>query len=118
MEACPTGAIVSDRFLVHAERCITFHNERPPGFPEWLDPSWHNSLVGCMICQNVCPMNKKSINWVDDGAVFPEEETSYVLNGVHQNNIPDSLIEKLEKLGMMEYINVLGRNLKALIENQ
>jgi hypothetical protein len=37
---------------------------------------------------------------------------------VHQNNIPDSLIEKLEKLGMMEYINVLGRNLKALIENQ
>jgi epoxyqueuosine reductase len=58
MKACPTNAIGSDRFLLHAERCLTFHNERACDFPEWLSPAWHNSLVGCMICQKVCPVEK------------------------------------------------------------
>ena len=25
---CPTGAIAAERFLLHAERCLVFHNER------------------------------------------------------------------------------------------
>jgi len=28
LDNCPTGAITSGGFLLHAERCITFHNER------------------------------------------------------------------------------------------
>ena len=67
MDACPTGAIVSDRFLIHAERCITFHNERIEEFPEWLDSSWHNCLVGCLRCQWVCPENRDVRQWVEDG---------------------------------------------------
>ena len=118
LEACPTGAIVSDRFLVHAERCITFHNERPPEFPKWLDPSWHNSLVGCMICQNACPMNQKFLNWIEDGAAFSEKETDYLFKGVSPDNLPKIMVDKLEKLGMTEYAGVLGRNLKAIVENR
>jgi epoxyqueuosine reductase len=118
MQVCPTNAIVSDRFLVHAERCITFHNERPLDFPKWLDPSWHNSLVGCMFCQTACPMNQKLLNWQADGATFSEEETAFFLNGEPQEKMPEKTIAKLQKLGMMEYANVLGRNLKAIIENQ
>ena len=74
-KACPTDAIRSDRFLVYAERCITFHNERPRDFPQWLDPSWHYSLVGYMICQNVCPINQKLLNWIEAAAAFSEKET-------------------------------------------
>jgi epoxyqueuosine reductase len=48
-KACPGGAIGADRFLLHAERCLTFHNERPPEFPAWLNPSWHHCLVGCKV---------------------------------------------------------------------
>jgi len=118
MDACPTGAIVSDRFLVHAERCITFHNERRPDFPQWMDPSWHNSLVGCMICQNACPMNQKLLNWIEDGEAFSEKETDYLFKGVPQDNMLKTMIKKLEKLGMTEYAGVLGRNLKAIMENQ
>ena len=33
LHACPSGAIVPDRFLVHAEWCITFHNEKPGRVP-------------------------------------------------------------------------------------
>jgi epoxyqueuosine reductase len=56
-QSCPTGAISSDRFLLHAERCIVFHNEKKGDvpFPGWIDPSWHNCLYGCLHCQRVCP---------------------------------------------------------------
>ena len=118
MDACPTGAIGSDRFLVHAERCITFHNERHPEFPEWLDPAWHNCWVGCMLCQNACPMNQKFLNQIDDGEAFSEKETEYLLKNPPASNMPKSLIKKIEKLGLTEYAGVLGRNLKAILENQ
>lgn len=118
MDACPTGAIVSERFLIHAERCITFQNERQEEFPKWLDPSWHNCLVGCLYCQNACPMNQKMSNWIEDGAVFSEKETDYLFKGVVPDNMPKIMVEKLEKLGMKEYAGVLGRNLQVIMENQ
>jgi epoxyqueuosine reductase len=38
---CPTGAISSERFLLRAERCLVFHNERSSDhpFPDWIDPA-------------------------------------------------------------------------------
>ena len=118
MDACPTGAISSDRFLLHAERCITFRNEQPEEFPHWLNPSWHNCLVGCMLCQKACPMNQKFTDWVEEGLEFDVRETDFLLNASPEAKIPEKTIAKLEKLGMMEYAGVLGRNLKVLIETQ
>jgi len=118
MKACPTDAIGSDRFLLHAERCLTFHNERANDFPEWLSPSWHNSLVGCMICQQVCPANKDVAKWIDAGAAFDREETALILSAVSDDRLPNETFAKLKKLDMMEYYDVLGRNLRTLIEQQ
>jgi epoxyqueuosine reductase len=98
MDACPTGAITSDRFLQYAERCITFHNEQPGKFPHWLNP-------------NACPMNQKLVDWIEDGMTFDEPETGFLLKGSPEAKIPDKTIAKLEKLDMMEYADVLGRNL-------
>ena len=118
MDACPTGAIASDRFLLYAERCITFRNEQLEEFPHWLNPSWHNCLVGCMYCQKACPMNQKFTDWIEDGMVFDEHETDFLLNASPEDIIPEETVAKLEKLDMMEYAGVLGRNLKVLIEEQ
>jgi epoxyqueuosine reductase len=115
-KACPTGAIGSDRFQLHAERCITFHNERPEDFPEWLSPAWHNSLVGCMICQKVCPANKEFVKWIEAGAAFDHEETTLILDGIADDQLPLETLEKLKKLEIMEYYKVLSRNLKGLFE--
>jgi len=115
MKACPTDAIGLDRFLLHAERCLTFHNERGNDFPNWLSPSWHNCLVGCMVCQKVCPANKDVVKWIDAGATFDRKETALVLNGVSDDQLPRETFKKLNKLGMMEYYHVLGRNLKMII---
>jgi epoxyqueuosine reductase len=115
MQACPTGAIDSERFLVYAELCITFHNERAPAFPGWLDSSWHNCLVGCMLCQKACPMNEKFINWTADEAAFSEEETDFLLKSLPPNEMPESLVAKLDDLGIIRYTALLGRNLSVLL---
>ena len=116
VKACPTAAIGSDRFLLHAERCLTFLNERSKDFPEWLSPDWHNCLVGCMICQKVCPANKDFVKWIEAGVTFDDAETDLILDGAPEERLPQETHEKLKTQGMMEYYDVLGRNLKALVE--
>ncbi len=118
MKACPTDAIASDRFQLYAERCLTFHNERAPDFPAWLRPGWHNSLVGCMICQKVCPANKEFVKWIEAGATFDNEEADLILNGASEERLPPETVEKLKKQDLMAYADVLGRNLRVLMAQQ
>ena len=116
LNECPTGAIVPNRFLIHAERCITFLNEWRGEFPKWIDPAWHNSLVGCMKCQLACPVNKRFIKWVEEGETFNEAETALILNGVPLDRIPPETAHKLNRIYMMESLDVLPRNLRALLK--
>ena len=115
-KACPTNAMASDRFQLYAERCLTFHNESTTAFPQWLSPSWHNCLVGCMICQKACPANKDVMKWIEPGATFDNEETGLILDGTSKDRLPRKTLEKIKRLDMMRYYDVLSRNLKVLIE--
>ncbi len=115
LNACPTRAITADRFLVKAERCLTFLNEGTADFPEWLDHSWHNCLVGCLHCQKACPQNADFLEWIQPGAEFSEEETSLILDGVRLEKLPAATAKKLEKLYMLEYFDILPRNIRALL---
>jgi len=117
-QACPTGAIGSDRFLLHAERCITFHNERQVEFPTWLNPSWHHCLVGCMVCQKVCPLDRDHRKWVVDGPTFSGQETDLIMQKASPDRLPRETVQKLDQLDMLEYLGVLGRNLQALVSKQ
>lgn len=110
---CPTGAIPQDRFLLRAERCIVFHNEKPGNipFPEWIDHSWHNCLVGCLHCQRICPENKDFMQRIDRREEFYEEETALLLQGVALDQLPAATVRKLRKLDLIEYLDGLPRNL-------
>lgn len=114
-QACPTGAIPSDRFLLRAERCIPYHNEKSGmiPFPSWLDSSWHNCIVGCMHCQRVCPQNKKFIEWIGKIEEFSEEETALILEGTQRDKLNATTIKKLENLGIVDYLGSLPRNLRV-----
>lgn len=117
---CPTGAITSERFLLYSERCITFHNERPSKvpLPSWIDPLWHNCLVGCLHCQKVCPQNMDFLQWVEEGADFSQEETALLLQGVALDKLPIATVKKLEQLDMVDLLDILPRNLNVLLNKK
>ncbi len=118
LRKCPTGAITSERFLLRAERCITFHNEKPTDIPfaEWIDPSGHNCLVGCFHCQRVCPENKDLREWIQEGEEsFSEEETTRLLAGVPLDRLPGPMVEKLQRLDLVGLLDVVPRNLEIFV---
>lgn len=116
-QSCPTSDIPSERFLLHAERCLTFHNEKPVDvpFPAWIKPSWHNSLVGCMTCQLACPQNRDFLNWVEPLGEFSEEETAILLTKTPLDRLPVALAKKLEQFELTYIFDVFPRNLSVLL---
>jgi len=130
-DKCPAGAIDPERFLIRAEKCITYHSEQDNNipFPGWLDPSWHNCLVGCLICQRVCPADRDVIYWTENGVEFTESETRFLLDfnpeGVKiwtkdgprvPGGIPAPLARKLERSDLLGILEIIPRNLAALSE--
>jgi epoxyqueuosine reductase len=111
--ACPTGAISSDRFLLLGERCLVFHNEKNGDvpFPDWIANSWHNCIIGCMVCQRVCPENKDLLGCFGEEEEFSEEETTLLLQGVPKEKLPATTLKKLKNLDLIDYLNCLPRNL-------
>jgi epoxyqueuosine reductase len=116
--ACPTGAISDERFLLHAELCITFHNESERDFPDWLRPEWHNSLVGCMLCQKVCPVNKPVVDWIEDTCEFTEKETAQIIDKIPVEQFSPHTVQKLKDIFFDGFISSFGRNLRALLSNK
>ena len=118
LRSCPTGAIGSKRLLLRAERCLVFWNEKPGevAFPVWMDASWHHCLVGCMNCQRACPENRRVLDWCEEVANFSEEETRLLLERVPQVELPGPLMKKLERSDLLELLDILPRNLKALLD--
>jgi epoxyqueuosine reductase len=114
--SCPTGAITPERFLVRAERCLTFLNEGPRDFPSWVDPAWHNCLVGCLDCQKVCAGNNGLFGWIEERADFSEQETKSILENPPFELLPSKTQEKLAQLNLIEYYKILPRNLHVLFK--
>jgi len=117
-ETCPTGAIPEDRFLLRAERCLTFHNEAPEPWPSWMDASLHHCLMGCLRCQETCPENPGPPAIEPTDVVFTAEETGAMLEPNENRSGPrwDSIRRKLRLLALEEDEALVGRNLRALLE--
>jgi epoxyqueuosine reductase len=115
VKRCPTGAITTDRFLIRAERCLTYHNEAADDFPEWIDPSWHHCLVGCMRCQTVCPENKAYVNWFQDRVEFTESETDLMIRRAPFDELPPETAAKWKSLEINEPYDQICRNLSMII---
>ena len=118
MNRCPTHCIPSDRFLVHADQCLTYFNEFEDPFPAWVPPRSHNALVGCLRCQEVCPENHAVVHRREEGVTFTETETDMILRGVPKESLPQELLAKLRDLNIDEYYSVLPRNLAVLLKKQ
>ncbi|DAC73357.1 MAG TPA: FeS-binding protein [Thermoplasmata archaeon] len=111
---CPTHCIPTDRFLIHAEHCLTYFNENKEEFPSWVDRRCHHALVGCMRCQMVCPQNRSVIVSKEQPVIFSEEESAMILNKTPRENISETLSAKLISLDINEYYPLLSRNLSVI----
>jgi epoxyqueuosine reductase len=112
---CPTHCIPTDRFLIHADSCLTYLNENTGAFPSWVDPRSHNAIVGCMRCQLVCPADREVLHLKEKPIVFSEDETSAIAQKTPRKKITPALANKLIGLDMYEYYPLLSRNLSVLL---
>ncbi len=114
IKQCPTGAISSNSKKIDADKCLTFYNERNEEMPQWLHNDWHNSLVGCIRCQERCPENRGLWNRKKVGS-FSAEETQKILDHTPFELLDTALQDKLADLCLDRYYNVLARNIMLLL---
>ena len=115
LRACPTGAVLADRFVLDTARCLTWVNEDAAPFPDWVDPAWHTCAVGCLRCQQACPENASVGLVVAPAEVFDAAESAAVLAATPAGELPPATREKLERCGLDYDPRLIARNLRALV---
>jgi epoxyqueuosine reductase len=121
MKKCPTQAIDNDQFLLHVDRCLSYHSELIDAGIEFSKYAEQDCLVGCLNCQDVCPYNNgftaaENISLVS----FNREETSYIVGEYNQDiQIIEKVVEeKLEKVGLSRHKSYIVRNLRVHINSK
>jgi epoxyqueuosine reductase len=117
LRACPTGAIGRDRFLLRAEKCLTYHSEKAGFLPTSFVRQKFPSLYGCLQCQLPCPQNKIPLPVEPAGIEFSADETERILRGEEHlaDGIGQSISAKIDTLALSDSPALLRRNLRAII---
>lgn len=75
VDACPTGAIIEGLRAVDSRKCLSYWNIEHRGpVPEELHAPMGERLLGCDICQEVCPWNAHSLKKGRAGVGEPPAE--------------------------------------------
>ena len=113
---CPTGAI-GQNIVINATRCLSMYNEVDGAIPEWIPQSAHHTMISCLRCQEICPVNKslpkKKIHTLE----FNEIETQALISS-NTTPIPSELNQKIKQFGLDDgFISIAGRNVNLVLKN-
>jgi len=114
---CPTQAIREKPFVIDAGRCLSLYNELPDPFPGWIDPRSHHALVGCLKCQEPCPVNAGLSADIETIAELDERETDFVLKGSPAPEWHKAIIAKFKRFSAVEDLAYFSRNLRLALNN-
>lgn len=112
---CPTKAIVDNKHVILAERCLVMYNEFTDEIPSWIKKEYHNALIGCVKCEEKCPMNVKYKHQIVTLPAFSEEQTREILNIKNLNELSMSTYQMIVDYEINEYYNLFHRNFAFLI---
>lgn len=115
---CPTQAIVENRRTIKAERCIVLYNEFQDEMPKWIPNGAHNALIGCLRCEEKCPVNLKYKHQDRKLGVFDEKQTAEILQTRNLKDLSKSTYEKIVAYEIDEYYPVFHRNFALLIKDR
>lgn len=116
--ACPTGAIPEETFVIDAGKCLPLYNEIPGEIPAWIPTEAHTSLMGCMHCQFPCPANREAVAQAGRFPDVSEEETAAILADAPNAESLASASEKLRiALAHDDIRDLVSRNLRAVFRN-
>jgi len=113
--ACPLQAISSERFLLFAEKCYVSYSESPEPLPPGMKSPSPDCIIGCLKCQEVCPMNKGKLRYEDTGIYFTAAESEVIINNGTSSPLWKEIKGKLESLGLSEDYLIQLRNLRHLL---
>jgi epoxyqueuosine reductase len=112
---CATGALEKP-YTVNSVNCLYSLNSKTDPIPEWVPPAVHHAMMGCIRCQEVCPINKKTPAPMLQALELDESESDALLS-IPADELPTGLIQKLSNYGLSRHlISVAGRNARLVIE--
>jgi len=115
-ENCPTSAI-GQSSVIDAARCLSMYNEVEGTIPDWIPQNAHHTMISCLRCQEICPVNKSLPEKKEHTLELSEAETGVLLSP-DSAEIPPELKQKLSKFGMDDgFISIAGRNAKLALKN-
>jgi len=119
-KACPLQAIPQERFLLRAERCYVSYSESAENIPPGMKSPSPECIIGCLKCQEVCPLNKSKFKVKDTGIYLSHEETEIILKNVpfSSSHLSNLIKEKLKSLRLTENYEIYYRNLRHLLQEQ
>lgn len=119
IDSCPTQAL--EEYRLDAGKCLAYHNiEKRGKRDERYWASLENHLVGCDICQDVCPWNQKAPLtrrqvWLDnfsDYTLGDFEEILRMSRAQYQKKFRTSAISRIRYDDFMRNVFVVIANLK------
>ena len=113
---CPTG-VIGEYPVIDTSRCLTMLNENKNPMPDWVPADVHHAAIGCLRCQENCPVNKTLPAKPVDTLEFDVAETRDLLS-LEPGTLPPELAEKLKQFKLHEFsFGVIGRNAKLAMQN-
>jgi epoxyqueuosine reductase len=115
LQACPFNAISRERFLLFAEKCYVSYSESAEPLPSGIKAPSPDCLVGCLKCQQICPMNKGKLKYENTGVSFSAEESEVIFYNQTSSPLWKKIREKMEILCLTEDYEIMLRNLRYLL---